>query len=325
MTGLLGFVFFIMASFFLQGCQKSDDKLVLYTSIPERDMQLLLRDFKRENPDIEISFFRSGTNEIITKLKAEILSGNPKADLVMIADDAMMEDLKLGGNLASLNDMDVSALPKESYDADRTYFGIAVIGTGLVCHKDFTPKSTSLNYLNAPEMKNQVCMPSPVFSGTAAVNLSIISLQKEFGWRFWEKFINNAPLLVKGNGAVLDTVIKRGCNCGLLVDILALNAIEEGAALSFHYFKEGTPFVHHPVAVLKQSTRIDKATAFVKFIISKEGQESLSKLGYKPVRKDVSIPKTFQKITGFKPMKADAKAILARIEKDREDFSKRVH
>ncbi len=307
------------------GACEQKDKLILYTSLPERDMQILLRDFRRVYPNVDLAFFRSHTNELITKLKAELMAGNPKADLIMIADDAMMEELKDGQHLEPLPDLDVSQFPKNTYDKDRTFFGIAIIGTGLVCHKDFTTQSTSLHYLNSPEMKDNICMPSPVFSGSAAVNLSIIALQKDFGWPFWEKFIKNNPLLVKGNGAVLDTVIKKGCKCGLLVDSMALAAIKDGAGLSFHYFKEGTPVFHHPVAVLKTSKRIEKAKMFAAFVTSKDGQEALARLGYRPIRMDVKPPKSFDDVSGFSEMQADNHAILERIHKDRENFAKNVH
>lgn len=317
-------LYLVILSMSLVACEKKDS-LVLYTSLPERDMQMLLRDFKRAHPNVDLTFFRSHTNELITKLKTELIAGNPKADLIMIADDAMMEELKEGRHLATLDDIDVSSLPRDGYDKDKTFFGIAIIGTGLVCHKDFSPRSTSLHYLTDTDLNGQVCMASPVFSGSAAVNLSIIALQRDFGWSFWEQFIKNNPLLVKGNGAVLDTVTKKGCLCGMLVDSMALAAIGEGAGLSFHYFKEGTPVFHHPVAVLKESKRIEKATLFVSYVLSREGQQALTRLGYRPIRSDVRAPAAFDKIQGFKEMMADNRDILARINKDRENFARNVH
>ena len=313
----------LLFSFFLASCEDKENKLTIYTSLPERDAQVILEAFEKKHQGVKVSFFRSGTNEVISKLRAEFMADNPKADVIALADDVTMTSLKNDDRLLPLKDIDVTHLMPGTFDHDRTYFGIALIGTGLVCHKDFSPPTT-LKSLASEEMRGKVVMASPIFSGSGAINLSLIASKKEFGWEFWEKFMKNNPLFVKGNGAVLDTVLKKGRTCGLIADFMALNAIKEGANLTFHYFKEGTPMIHEPVAILKGTKNFENALKFVTFILSKEGQNLLSSLGYRSIRDDVAIPETFQKfdMSDFKMMDMNAFKILERIEKDREQFAK---
>lgn len=314
----------LLFSLFFTACEDDKKNLTIYTSLPERDTQVILEAFEKKYEGLKVSFFRSGTNEVLSKLRAEFMAESPKADIILLADDVTMTSLKNEDRLHKMENIDVTHLHPGTFDKDKTYFGIALIGTGLVCHKDFTPPSTSLHSLSEKSMHGKVVMASPIFSGSGAINLSLIASKKELGWDFWKKFMDNNPLFVKGNGSVLDTVIKKGRVCGMIVDFMALNAMKDGANISFHYFSEGTPMIYEPVAVLKNTKNFESASKFVTFILSKEGQQLLSDLGYRPIRKDVSLPKTFQEfdMSGFKVMPMNAFEILERIEKDREQFAK---
>ncbi|MBX9977540.1 MAG: extracellular solute-binding protein [Alphaproteobacteria bacterium] len=315
----------ICIMFGLQSCQDEGEKITVYTSLPERDFQEMIVAFNAVHPDIKISFFRTGTTELMSKLDAEFLADNPKADVLLVSDDIVMTLLRDRERLESLNEIDTTHLPENSYDSSKSFFGTTLLGTGLVCHSDFTPPSQSLHALTYPEMKEKVVMPSPVFSGTSAVNLSVFAAHNDFGWDFWKKFLQNNPLLVKGNGSVLDMVAKKGRMCGLIVDVLALNAIKDGAGLKFFYFDEGAPIIREPIGILKGTKNYKNALTFVTFILSKEGQEKLASLGFRPIRRDVPIPKIYEMVGPLNEMPMDARHILNRIERDRIEFSKALH
>src|SRR5689334_10440753 len=79
--------------------QAPSGKLVLYTSQPERDAAQTVAAFKKAYPNVEVDVFRSGTTEVMGKLAAEFAAGQPKADVLLIADAASMETLKKEGRL----------------------------------------------------------------------------------------------------------------------------------------------------------------------------------------------------------------------------------
>lgn len=317
-------VFATLGVVILGACEKKENKITIYTSLPERDLQELIVVFNKRHPGIKVTFFRSGTTEVMSKLQAEFMADNPKADILMLSDDIVMTGLRDEGKLASLKDVDVKELPKDSYDPKKTFFGITYLGTGLVCHKEFTPKSKSLHHLISEEMRGKVVMASPIYSGSGAINLSLIAENKDFGWPFWTKFLKNNPLFVKGNGSVLDTVAKKGRMCGVILDFLALNAIKEGASLEFFYFDEGAPVIREPIAILKSTHAFENSLLFVKFILSKEGQEKMASLGYRPIRRDISVPSIFNKVGMIKEMPMDEKKILNRLEADRVEFARAI-
>src|SRR6266516_5197758 len=91
-------------------------KLVLYTSQPDRDAQQTVDGFRRKHPGVEVEIFRSGTTEVMNKLMAEIAAGQPRADVLLIADALSMERLKAAGQLQRYPEADVRQFPAEAYD-----------------------------------------------------------------------------------------------------------------------------------------------------------------------------------------------------------------
>src|SRR4051812_39343395 len=130
----------IVAAIALLGCavavpvaaQDARGKLVLYTSQPERDAAQTVAAFKRVHPGIDVEVFRSGTTEVMGKLAAEFSAGQPKPDVLLLADAATMESLKKDARLLAYPQAKIDGLAQGSYDADRTYFGSKLITTGIV-------------------------------------------------------------------------------------------------------------------------------------------------------------------------------------------------
>src|SRR2546423_10663377 len=91
-------------------------KLTLYTSQPERDAAQTIAGFKKAYPGVDVEIFRSGTTEVLGKLAAEFAGGQPKADVLLIADAASMESLKKDGRLMPYPQANVAGLDAGSFD-----------------------------------------------------------------------------------------------------------------------------------------------------------------------------------------------------------------
>ena len=46
--------------------------------------------------------------------------------------------------------------------------------------------------LTRPELKGQISMPSPLYSGAAAITLGVIAKRPDLGWKFFEGLKANA-------------------------------------------------------------------------------------------------------------------------------------
>ncbi len=270
--------------------QEAKGKLVLYTSQPERDASQTVAAFRRVQPNVEVEIFRSGTTEVMGKLAAEFAAGQPKPDVLLIADAASMEALKAEGRLLAYKEAKVDGLAPGSYDNDRTYFGSKLITTGIAVNTAAKSRPASWADLAKPEYKGQIAMPSPLYSGAAAIMLGTMTARSDLGWKYFEQLKADDAIAMRGNGAVLNAVANGEKAYGVLVDFMAFNAKAKGSPVDFIFPAEGLPAVTEPVAMLKTAGNPAAARAFVDFILSDEGQKLAVSMGYIPARASVGMP-----------------------------------
>lgn len=308
----------------LNAARAEGQKLVLYTSQPDAIAAETVAAFRKQDPDVDVQVFRSGTTQVMNKLQAEIAAGAPQADVLLIADAMSMEALKAAGDLLPDPKIDVSHLPAGTYDAGRTYFGTKLITTGIAMN---TAKGSALTLpdswldLLKPYAKGQVVLPSPLYSGAALITLGAFAQNKAIGPDFMSRLAKNGATAVAGNGGVLTAVANGQDAYGILVDFMALNAARKGSPVRFIFPKEGVVPVTEPVAVLKAAKNAAAARAFVAFLLSREGQELAAKQGFLPVRDDVAPPPGFPPRNEIKLMPVDTEKLLHDAKKLKQNFA----
>jgi iron(III) transport system substrate-binding protein len=290
--------------------QGAKGKLVLYTSQPERDATQTVAGFRQANPDVEVEVFRSGTTEVMGKLAAEFAAGQPKADVLLIADAASMETLKREGRLLPYPEAKVTGLQAGSFDPDKNYFGSKLITTGIAVNTSAKLRPKSWADLAKPEYKGQIAMPSPLYSGAAAIMLGTMTARPDLGWRYFEQLKADDTIAVRGNGAVLTAVANGEKPYGVLVDFMAFNAKAKGSPVDFIFPEEGLPAVTEPVAILKTTQNPAAARAFVDFILSDAGQKLAVSMGYIPAKASVGMPAWLPPGTKLHLMPTDIGAVV---------------
>ena len=264
--------------------------LVLYTSQPERDAAQTVAAFRKVHRAVNVEVFRSGTTEVMGKLAAEFAGGRSKADVLLLADAASMESLKKGGHLMPYPGAKLTGLEPGSFDPDKTYFGSKLITTGIAVNTAAKGRPGSFADLAKPEYKGQLAMPSPLYSGAAAIMLGTMTARSDLGWSYFEKLRAADTVAVRGNGAVLTAVANGEKSYGILVDFMAFNAKAKGSPIDFVFPAEGSPAVTEPVAIVATTQNPAAAHAFVDFILSDEGQKLAVAMGYIPARAAAGMP-----------------------------------
>lgn len=265
-------------------------KIVLYTSQPERDATQTIAAFRRAYPNVEVDVFRSGTTEVMGKLAAEFSGGAPKADVLLLADAATMQSLKKENRLLAYREAKVDGFDAGTYDVDRTYFGSKLITTGIAVNTAAKSRPASWADLAKAEYKGQIAMPSPLYSGAAAIMLGTMTARPDLGWNYFEKLKTADAVAVRGNGAVVTAVANGEKAYGVLVDFMAFNAKAKGSPIDFIFPAEGSPAVTEPVAILSTTQNPAAARAFVDFILSDDGQKLAAAMGYIPAKAGVGMP-----------------------------------
>ncbi|MBL8669173.1 MAG: ABC transporter substrate-binding protein [Alphaproteobacteria bacterium] len=287
--------------------------LLLYTSQPEKMAAETVTAFNAKHPGVKVELFRSGTTEVMNKLRTEIAAGAPQPDLIFIADAMTMEALKAEGRLLAFPDAPVAGLSPASYDKDRTYFGTKLITTGIVYNKkaSFVPQTWA--DLLKPEAKNLVSLPSPLYSGAAAIHMGVLAMQPGIGMDFFKK--------LAANGAVRKSVADGEKMFGILVDFMAISEAQKGAPIGFVFPTDGVTAVTEPVAILKTAKNPAAAKAFVAFLLSEDGQRLAANQGMLPAHEKVSGPPGFPALSAIKVLNADIPAILKNDEANKKSFA----
>jgi iron(III) transport system substrate-binding protein len=257
----------------------------------------------------------------MSKLMAEIAAGAPRADVLLIADALSMERLKAAGQLLAYPEADVRELPPDAYDKGKTYFGTKIITTGIIVNGQAAMKPSSWNDLVKAEAKGQVALPSPLYSGAAAIHMGALRADPAVGSDYYEKLAKNGAVALRGNGAVLNAVAGGQKMYGIIVEFMALNAKGKGSPVDFVFPKEGVSIVTEPTAILRGTKNPAAARAFVDFLLSKEGQELAVSQGYFPARKDVKPPPGFPDVSTLRILPVDITTLEKQDELDKKRFA----
>ena len=277
-------------------------------------------------PEVTVNVFRSGTEEVISKLKAEKESGKVSADVLLLADAVTFESLKAEDMLLEYKSKEAENIAPDFVDPDGMYTGTKVMTTGIVYNTDMVESAPkSWKDLTTDSVKDQLVMPNPLYSGAAAYNLGIFTRTADFGWEFYEGMKAMNPEVVKGNGGVMEAVAGGQKAYGMIVDYLAIRSKADGNPVEFVYPEEGVPVITEPVAITKDTEEAEIAQTFVDFILSEECQKLQAELGYAPIREGVEAPEGLKSAKELSAvLSADMKELLAGREDDKAKFDELI-
>jgi iron(III) transport system substrate-binding protein len=258
----------------------------------------------------------------MTKLRAELSSGVVKPDVLLIADSVTMESMVSDGYLESYLSPNRTQYEDSLYSDKGYYYGTKLITTGIVRHQKALQQPTDWSDLVKPEYKNQVAMPSPLYSGAALIHLATLTDDKSLGWNYYEQLHANQMKAQGGNGGVLKAVASGTKPYGVIVDFLAIREAAKGSPIEFIFPKTGVSMVTEPVAIMKGAKNKAAAKRFVDFLLSKDGQQLVLEQGYLPARGDIGVPAGFPKRDAIRLMPFDAAKTLENNEVNKARFSK---
>jgi len=296
--------------------------LVLYTSQPNDQMVEVLALFNETHPDITVEVYRDGTTKVLNKLRAEIAAGDPKPDVLMIADSVTMNAFKTEGLLMAYPEAPVDGFDPAQYDRDMTWFGTKLITTGIIWNTAAAvPAPSSWTDLLAEAAKGQVIMPSPLYSGAAVIHVGTVTAQDDLGWDYYEKLADNGAVAGTGNGSVLKAVAGGEKAYGIVIDYMAFNAKRDGSPVDFVFPVEGVSAINQPVAILSTADNPEAAKVFVDFQLSRAAQEQAVRQSYIPLMEGVAPPADYPDLSDMTVMTADPDDLHGRIETLKRTFA----
>ena len=296
--------------------------ILLYTSQPDEDAARLVEAFRKIHPGVTVEVFRSGTEEVISKVYAEKEGGKILADVLLVADNVTFERLKQDTLLMPYPSPELAAIDKAYIDPDFMFVGTKAISSVIAYNTNLvTNAPTDWSDMVSSEAASKVSMASPLYSGAAAYQLGVLVRTPQFGWNYYERLKAANAKVGRGNGGVITDVVGGEKAYGLVIDYMANNAKKEGNPIDFVYPSSGSVVVTEPVGIVSSTQNADAAKLFLDFILSREGQELAGSMGYVPLRRDVKGPDGLKSIADIKQLTVDAAILDAAREDDKEHFS----
>lgn len=318
-TALAGLALTVPA---LAAAQDAAQTLTIYTSQPQEQMTEVIAAFTAENPGIAVELFRSGTTEVMAKLSAEFAAGGSPADVLLIADAVAMTQLKGEDRLMAYPEAPVAGIDAALLDADAMFFPTKLITTGIVYNTALVPEApTSWADLAAPEAASRTIMPSPLYSGAAAIHVGTMVQQPDFGWSYFETLAESGAVAGQGNGTVLEAVARGEKAYGVLVEYMAMNAKAQGSPVDFVFPSEGVTAVTQPVAILAGTDAPEAARAFVDWQLGEAAQAQSVAQGYFPLQPGMAAPEGYPDPAELTLIGADNARLLSEGDALKQDFA----
>ena len=331
-AGLLAMTFVVAASVMMTGCgggekkaapANDSTKLIVYTSMKETLIKGIVEGFKKKNPGIEVDYQSAGAGKLMAKIAAERQRGKILADDIWTSEVPDFYKMKKEGILATYKSPVFKEIvnPFDDYDGS---FHAARLGTlGIIINTDkIKTAPTQWADLKKPEFKNGFAVANPALSGTAYMSIAL--LNKQFGPDFFKDLKANGARVGKGSGQVIDDTASGELSASLAVDYITNAKIAKGAHLQMCYPPE-LLVVPSPVAIFKDTKKMDAAKKFVDYLLGQEAQQLVANQGTIPVREDVKIDPKFQlpspKEALAKGIKVDYHEIIDSKEKIVKDFT----
>ena len=267
-------------------------EVVIYTSNQTGLVDLVVEEFEKLYPEIEVLVVRGGGGELLGRIAAE--ADRPQGDVMW------------GGGKESLESYAeyftpylpeaVEHMNPDYYHPDGLWIGnmihlhVIMVNEKVLGNK--TPPTTWEGTLD-PKWADHIVYANPSASGSAYTQLSL--LIQVFGekdateWKKTKDFLENV-LIVGGSGLVYRGVGDGEYPLGVTMEYAAYSYLVGGAPIRIIYPKEGTVAQPEGSAIIKNAPNMENAKLFQEVVNSKPVRERILKEFYRrPARNDINV------------------------------------
>lgn len=253
--------------------------LTLYAAGPRGFDRALAASYEKASGD-HVDLWASSTGKVLARLEAE--ANNPHADVVILADQSAGLALQEQGMLLHYRPRRLLSGLRPELNLPSAFLAMGADTVALAVNTSKVPTAATLRTwrdLLKPALRNQVSMPNPLLSGTAAdFVLGFLQHAGPRGWSYFAKLKARGAIWPGPNAAALAPV-KLGARSVLMAAVghTSLKAKKQGNSLDLILPTDGTLFIPRPIVILKSSRHVATAKRFVDFVLSRAGQKLVAK------------------------------------------------
>lgn len=282
---------------------KKEGMVVFYTTMTTDSNEAIRRAFEEKYPFVKMEVYRTNNPKLLAKVVTEARAGRHLWDVISIA-GFQTYILKKQNFLARYASPEGIAVPKGFKDPEgywaSIYLNTLVLGynTRLVSPKDIPQ---SYEDLLDPKWKGKMALDIKDAEWFANI-LKIMGEKK--GLEFMKKLAEQNLRLMEGH--TLQTQLMAAGEFPIGVNLYGYRVEEmkkEGAPVDWIPFEPVVTYLY-PASISTNAPHSSGAKLLLDFLLSKEGQGIITKLGRIPVRLDVP-PKSPRLVKGIKLWPSD--------------------
>lgn len=160
-------------------------EVLVYSQIVPTTLETIARQWEKRFPDVEFNYVRLTTAPMIERVNAELSSGKPSADVVMVSDTVWPEDLHKDGKIQAYDLPDYGIWP-DQYKRDKYYFVSQMYVSAVFYNTNLVkPEDAPKGYMDVLKFENRANLSDPrAGGGNASIMFGTMEL---FGDSFWKK------------------------------------------------------------------------------------------------------------------------------------------
>ncbi len=255
----------------------------VFTSYSQGMMDRFEQGFARVRPDIRVEFQWGHSPDLFATLRGPDQGGvdvvwTPASGAFPVL--AREEAFQPLGDLADGVERKVGGMALG--DAEGTYTAFEIAAYGFVVRPDYLARTglaapATWDDLARPAYAGHLVLPVPATVGFAPAMIEIPLQHKgwERGWALWAEIAANAELMGGGGGVAMINELAEGAKgIGMVMDFFVRGARAEGKPVAFIH-PDVTAFNPAHVAVTAKAPHGEAARAFVRYVLSEDGQRLL--------------------------------------------------
>lgn len=260
-----------------------ENKLVLYSSMTENDLNNLIELFNAKYPDCEVEVVNGSAGELLARITAE--KGNPQGDMMWGGLGNSDGDTHKDIFEHWLSEYEDEVIP--DFKSTNGFYNLDHLSTCVFCVNTQLEKELGLNIkgyadLLDPKLKGRIVFSNPNSSSAAWNNvcniMSVFGKDSPEAWDYMTKLMKNGLIVSVSSSVCFKSVETGEYVAGITYEDGAATLLKSGAKnIRMVYPEEGTSAAALGCAVVAGAPHPKAAKAMVTFLMSKEGQDELGK------------------------------------------------
>ena len=253
---------------------KEGGGVLIYSQIVPTTLELIGKQWRLRFPNVKFEYVRLTTAPLIERVNAELASGKPKADVVMVSDTVWPQDLLKAGNIAEYK-IDAYKLWPAQYKVENSFFVSQLYVSAIFYNPN---KVSAVNapktYLDVLKFGKQANLADPRAGGGNATIM--YGTMQMFGDSFWKSAAAAGVEYSQSVAQATPKVISGDAFASIHTHSFPACQEAQGRPIKTVYPAEGVWPTQAVTFGTKGSAHPRATELFLAYIMSEEGQNFLN-------------------------------------------------